>query len=90
MPRKKGFSPETHEESGARLKRSSRDLMDLRIQLSNEYGKRAKLTKLAEQAYSSVEILRSALDDSVCEENPELPDMQSIYYGIKHPNSANQ
>lgn len=88
MQRKKRFSLEKHEETGGRLKRLNRELMDLHIQLSNEYGKTSKLTKLAEQATSSVDLLRNALDESVCEENPDLPDMQSIYYGTKHRNSV--
>jgi hypothetical protein len=69
-----------HQEVADQIVRMHGDLMALAVELSNAYPKKHPVVTSVVRTESALAQLRSALDDALCHEHPEV-DPQGYYYG---------
>lgn len=81
---------EIHRLRGDRLKQMLRLLMDISLDLKNRYGNNSLEGRCAEDAVQALNKLRSALDDRVGRDCPELSEQElnSLYYPRKDQGGA--
>jgi hypothetical protein len=76
------FSYADHIEAGKTLKIIIAELQTLTCKIKNQYPLASKVAKCAEAACNKVDLLRSELDNRVCEEcETEECEPQTVYYG---------
>ena len=80
--KKKGFSFEKHNEVGEELQPMRDYLTKLYCEIAKAYPVNSKVVRRANKASRALDELRSALDDCVCGEHPEKPDIEvvTVYY----------
>lgn len=78
MPKKPGLTLEQHEKLGLELQMMRDNLINISVKLSKAYPH--KISAISSKAGETIDVLRSALDDKVCQENPNLKDVTKIYY----------
>ncbi|HEY6872284.1 MAG TPA: hypothetical protein VI298_06090 [Geobacteraceae bacterium] len=78
-----GFSFQEHQKHGDELYAACRTLHSLFLDISKAYGKTSSIANLSNKAVKAADELRNQLDNLVCRENPERPDMEvsGCYYG---------
>jgi len=78
LPKKTGLTLEQHEKLGIELQAMRDKLINISVELSKAYPQ--KISNVSSRASKTIDILRSELDDKVCQENPSLEEAIKIYY----------
>lgn len=78
MPKKPGLTLEQHDKLGLELQIMRDKLINISVELSKAYP--LKISDISSKAGETIDVLRSALDDKVCQENPGIKDATKFYY----------
>jgi hypothetical protein len=83
MPKKPGLTLEQHEKLGLELQTMRDRLVNISVELSKAYPH--KISDISSKASETIDVLRNALDDKVCQENPNFKDATKVYYRSNRP-----
>lgn len=86
--KKTGFTYEQHETLGLELLTMRNRLHKIHTELASAYPHR--FADKAAATWKSIDSLRTALENKVCQENPDIPDAYQVYLNKAEPHTDPQ